>query len=133
MLKLFRKLKAALALVTLVRLDRFANGSDGHLRRQPKAVPQLPVTAHMDGLLRKDVIRKADLGSIRRRSIEGVHRLPQRRMLLSSRDQLELQGQFHASKFRTFFIRSLGKPVGLPANRAFLYPLKSTVSSTEFL
>src|SRR5262249_37151470 len=99
-------------LVTLERFDSLPNGSDRHLGRQPEAVAQLAVTAAMDRELGKDVIRKTDLGSIRRRRIKSVQRFQQGCLLVRSGNQLELQCEFHAPKYRIVSILSTGKTVG---------------------
>jgi hypothetical protein len=78
-----------LAFITLEGFHRSANGSDGYLSRQSKAVPQCSLTASLDRLLREDVVSKPDLWRIGRSGIEGTRGAKQGRMLLRSRDEFE--------------------------------------------
>jgi hypothetical protein len=85
------------------------------------------------------MVAETDFSGIRGRRIEGVHRVEQGDVLFSSRYQLELQGQFHASKYRTYSIYSQSF-LGVTANEelataklSFLRSLKEAVSRKAIL
>lgn len=65
-----------------------------------------------------------------RRDIEGTYGVKQSRMLLRSRDEFELQGQFHTSKCVTKLLRSQEKTVGLDGQRLPLPGLKRRGGAT---
>lgn len=115
-------------LVPFERLDGLANGTYRHLRRQAKAVTQLPVTPIVDRLLRKDVILKPHLCRIGRSGIEGVHRLQQRRVLCGRWNQFELQCQLHRIDYILWSQQKQDKPVALAGQPLFLPALNGGVS-----
>ena len=106
--------------VALEDLHGFADGSDSHLGRQAKAVPQLAVAAAMDGLLVEDVVGKADVCRMGRSRVVGPHGGQQGGVLFRRWDKPELQGQFHGKSIG--YYQSVSKKKVALAGNAFLLP-----------
>jgi hypothetical protein len=94
--------RGAYRFIALKAFDRLRNRPHRHLRRQAKPLADRIVGQMVNGDLPKHTSRKAGVGGKRRGSIEARHSVQQRGVLFGRRQQVELQGQFHAERITCF-------------------------------
>lgn len=77
-------------------LDRFANGTNRHLRRETKTLTEFPIAEFMDGGGAESFSLESGTGGVSSGGVELLHRDGEQTALRRIREQLELQCEFHA-------------------------------------